>query len=53
MASPSTRHPNGVQVSGTGDSLSVTIRGTTVTFTAAQLFEILLNGEENFPFAVG
>ena len=52
-ASPSTRRPNGVTVTGTGDTLTVTVRGTSVVFTAAQLFEILLNNEAGFPFNAG
>ena len=52
-ASPSKRRPNGVTVTGTGDAISVTLRGTTVVYTAAQLFEILLNSEAEFPFNVG
>lgn len=53
MASPNTSTPNGIIVTGTGDSLTVTCRGVTASYTAAQLFTLLANHLELFPFTVG
>ena len=53
MATANTSTPNGITVSGTGDALTVTCRGVSATFTAAQLFTLLMNNQELFPFTVG
>lgn len=53
MATPNTTAQQGITVTGTGDALTVTCRGVSATFTAAQLFQVLANHLELFPFTVG